>query len=1209
MLPKFTSKLSNRVDLTWWAILYTLSRGLKLDMSADEEYFISLEEDLKRVLEVARRARAAGYDPKEDVEIKIANKLHERIVALFNVNSLGERVKYWLEKTNNKVETAFRVIAEIIPRGDEASKIEVEGSDEYKAELALRVGMAIITDATVSAPIEGISKVAIKGAGRDAYLSVYYNGPIRTAGGTEGAISVLMADYIRQRLGLGRYVPTHEEVERYTEEVFLYKRVVHLQYNSEPDEVRRAVLNIPVEVTGPPTEKEEVSSFRNLPRVETNRIRGGAVLVINDCVIQKAKKLKKIISQLKESIEDFDDSAWKWLGEDSGQEERGGEGTQGEGCPVVEPSYKYLKDAVMGRPILAHPSRIGGFRLRYGRSRNTGLASIGMNPATMYVLDSFVAVGTQVRIERPGKSAVVMPVDWIEGPIVRLKDGSVVRVDDPDQARELAGSVEKILHLGDVLIGFGEFLENNHRLLPSAWVEEWWYSLLKERAEKLGINPPVEKWQKISFLEALEISKKFGVPLHPRYTYFWEHVRVRELLTLLEAVREGTRSDGAISLRASDNVKDILERLGIPHRVAMNMLWVEGEDAALLDYLASKIPAELDISGASDYETLRFLNDHLDIRIMPKGPTKIGMRVGRPEKAKPRKMKPPVNLLFPVGGLKGMTRSMEAAYNQGKVEVEVALRICPGCGTKTTRYKCPKCGARTIPLQFCPVCGKRVNGRCRDHPNADPVPFTKITLDIREEVNRALSNLREPIEVLKRVKGVKGLTSGSKSPEIVEKGILRGKYDLYVFKDGTIRFDAVNAALTHFKPREAGVSISKLRELGYTHDIHGEELVSEDQILELKVQDMIIPREAAKYLFRVSKYVDELLEKVYGLEPFYNLSSEEDLVGHLVLTISPHTFVANVARIIGFTDADVLYAHPFLHAAKRRNIDGDEDSIMLALDGLINFSQDFLPSTPGGREDAPLLMVTRVDPEYIDDEVYNMEVVTSLPPAFYEATYRYEDPGKLRELVPTVETELSKGVKYPEIGYSIPTSHAYGGPLQTMYRKLKKMEDKMRAHFSLEGRIKAVDKMDALSRAISSHFIRDIVGNLRKFGQQTFRCTKCNAKYRRPPLSGKCLVCGGPIQLTVHKGTVLKYLEPTLSLMREYGIEGYLSQRIRILEAEARSLFREDEENGSSSTLETILGEKPSGVNVKPLRSEGKGKERKEEGKARPIARKLVDFL
>lgn len=1180
----------------WYPPLYPQS-AILMGMPVDERYFISLEKELDRALKVARKARAVGLDPKEDVEIEVANELHERIVALFHVKSLGDRVKYWLEKTDSKVETAFKVISEIIPREGEAPRIEIGGSSEFRAELALRVGMAIITDATVSAPIEGISKVAIKGSGKDAYLSVYYNGPIRTAGGTEGAISVLMADYIRQRLGLSRYNPTHEEIERYTEEVFLYMRIAHLQYNSEPDEVRRAVMNIPVELTGPPTEKEEVSSFRNLPRVETNRIRGGAILVINDCVIQKAKKLKKIVEQLKRSVEDFDDTHWMWLeGREGEKDENGGKGER-EGYSGMEPSYKYLKDAVMGRPILAHPSRMGGFRLRYGRSRNTGLASIGMSPATMYMLDSFVAVGTQVRTERPGKSAVVMPVDWLEGPTVRLRDGSVLRVDDPELASKLAGEVERILHLGDVLVGYGEFLENNHRLLPSAWTEEWWHALLAEKARKLGMDPPVDRWQNLSFSEALEISKKFEIPLHPRFTYFWEHLRANEFIKLLRAVKEGNRIGDAISMEGDEEVKMVLEILGIPHRVSMGRIWVERDAADLLDYISSQVPQELD-PDVLEYGALELLNRHLDVRVMPKGPTKIGMRVGRPEKAKPRKMKPPVNLLFPIGGLKGMTRSLEAAYDRGRVEVEVALRTCPKCGTRTTSYRCPKCGSRTITTLFCPVCGKRVNGRCQDHPNAEPVPYTRIQLNVREEVDAALSRLGEPIDAIKKVKGVKGLTSGSKSPELLEKGILRAKHDLYVFKDGTVRFDAVNAVLTHFKPKEANVSISKLRELGYTHDINGEELVSEDQILELKVQDIIIPRKAATYLFKVSKYVDELLEKVYGLDPFYNLRSEEELIGHVVLTISPHTFVANLARIIGFTDADVLFAHPFLHAAKRRNVDGDEDSIMLALDGLINFSKEFLPSTPGGREDAPLLMVTRIDPYYIDDEVYNMELVQSFPLEFYEATYRFEDPSKLKEIIPTVETELSRGVKYPTMHYSIQTSHAYWGPLQTMYRRLKSMEDKMRAHFSLEGKIWAVDKVDALSRAISSHFLRDIVGNLRKFGQQEFRCTKCNAKYRRPPLSGRCLNCGGPIQLTVHKGTVLKYLGLTLSLLHEYGIEGYLSQRIKVLEAEVRSLFLEG--YPYQNTLEDMI------YIGKPVKEKSKDSEG---SKKKAAGGRLIDFL
>ena len=56
------------------------------------------------------------------------------------------------------------------------------------------------------------------------------------------------------------------------------QRSPNLQYSPKPDEVPSiAVKNIPVEVTGEPTDKIEVS-HRDLERVETNNIRGGALL-------------------------------------------------------------------------------------------------------------------------------------------------------------------------------------------------------------------------------------------------------------------------------------------------------------------------------------------------------------------------------------------------------------------------------------------------------------------------------------------------------------------------------------------------------------------------------------------------------------------------------------------------------------------------------------------------------------------------------------------------------------------------------------------------------------------------------------------------------------------------------------------------------------------------------------------------------------------
>ena len=62
-------------------------------------------------------------------------------------------------------------------------------------------------------------------------------------------------------------------------------------------------------------------------------------------------------------------------------------------------------------------------------------------------------------------------------------------------------------------------------------------------------------------------------------------------------------------------------------------------------------------------------------------------------------------------------------------------------------------------------------------------------------------------------KGVKSLMSVHRSAEPLEKGILRQKHGLHTFKDGTIRFDATNEPLTHFKPVWISVSIDKLREL------------------------------------------------------------------------------------------------------------------------------------------------------------------------------------------------------------------------------------------------------------------------------------------------------------------------------------------------------------------------------------------------------------
>ena len=62
-----------------------------------------------------------------------------------------------------------------------------------------------------------------------------------------------------------------------------------------------------------------------------------------------------------------------------------------------------------------------------------------------------------------------------------------------------------------------------------------------------------------------------------------------------------------------------------------------------------------------------------------------------------------------------------------------------------------------------------------------------------------------------------------------------------------------------------------------------------------------------------------MLVKCYNLPPFYNVQTKSDLLGHLVMGLAPHTSAGVLARLVGFSKANVGYAHPFFHAAKRRN--------------------------------------------------------------------------------------------------------------------------------------------------------------------------------------------------------------------------------------------------------------------------------------------------
>ena len=206
--------------------------------------------------------------------------------------------------------------------------------------------------------------------------------------------------------------------------------------------------------------------------------------------------------------------------------------------------------------------------------------------------------------------------------------------------------------------------------------------------------------------------------------------------------------------------------------------------------------------------------------------------------------------------------------------------------------------------------------------------------------------------------------------------------------------------------------------------------------------------------------------------------------------------------------------------------------------------------------DAPLILTTILDPREVDDEVHNMDIGERYPLEFYNATLRYAKPQEVK--LETVADRIGKPEQYRGFRFTHSTKDINSGPRISAYKTLGSMMEKVQHQLSLARKINAVDECDVARRVIEGHFLPDLAGNLRAFSKQTTRCVKCNAKYRRIPLSGNCRRCNGKLVLTVHKGSVEKYLQVTKGLIDQYHLDDYLSQRIHILEMSISSVFEND---------------------------------------------------
>jgi len=1151
-------------------------------MSAEQaDYFTQLQKQVDEAYKVATFCRSKSLDSRDIVEIPqaadMASRVHQ-LLEFLHERDTANQIRHLTKKNEGDREQVAIDISRIVCMesivqnysldvADLERRFTTKKKERTPAEIAVAIyhgicaGLAVITEGILVAPLEGVVSCEImENKDGSKCLSVNYAGPIRSAGGTGQAISVLLADYLRRDFGLEKPQIEANEVERYIEEVMLYH---NLQYKPSANEMRSICQTVPIYITGEGVGKE-VSGGRDLRRVPSNKVREGMLLVLCEGMLLKAPKLKKHTDRLKLDGWGFLDAYCQQTKEED---------------EIVEfkANEKYISDAVAGRPTISQPMAVGGFRLRYGRSRGAGLAATSIHPASMYATGNFIIPATQMKIERPGKATVVSPCTTIDGPYVQLKDGSAKRIINKEEISEdiLKGQImtesdeiKKVWDLGEILIPAGEFRENNHPLMPSPYVKEWHEEVLKGQ----GFTYPQ------TFEEALEQAKNEEIPIAPEYVAHFNDLTGEEIETLCQNITVDNESGEAT---VNKSCIELIYRLNVNVKHENERYTLYGD--------ASKVLLHIHLEGSktegSSYDNgLDYVNSIASYRVKPRVTYRIGTRMAKPEKVSRREMKPPIHGIIPVGH-DISSRLISDAVKIGKKPLQIGWRYAPEyvkmeIKAETIRQQAKDgknnptwlttetiCPNSQLPTQFL------YSPTWSDPKSSWPVYDFKT----KSEEAGAIVGYRS-----NKLKGVKGLTSQEKFPEHMAKALLRHKHDLSVFRDGTIRFDMVDMTLTHFKPAEIGLTIEACKELGYDKDCYGQELVDVQQIVEMRVQDFVAPTSLKGELLKTAQFMDDLLVRLYGDKPFYSCNKGEDLVGHLFATLAPHTSGAILCRLIGFSDIKGGYFHPYSIAGRRRNSDGDIDCVILLLDCLLNFSRAFLSAHRGGQMDAPLILTTRLNPSEIDKEAMNVDAGFSYGVDFYEATQNKILPKELDGLASFVEHRLGTVEQYEGIGFTHDTDDIADGPKSNPYTSLPNMRSKVDAQFQLGSLLVGVDNIDQSSRLLDRHLLRDMRGNIRAFGQQSIRCVKCNHSYRRPPLTKRCrqikdttiqatcmgcgalnpknkevcgecnhdlLVqekCGGKLLLTVYPKSVSKYRDLMAHLIETYGCSDYNKQKYEL---------------------------------------------------------------
>ena len=731
-----------------------------------------------------------------------------------------------------------------------------------------------------------------------------------------------------------------------------------------------------------------------------------------------------------------------------------------------------------------------GFRIIIGRSRNTGFGTVGINPVVLKLV-KFLSIGDQIKLNNPFNLYQVQVVDQIEGPFVKLKSGSCLRINSLEELNKLDSEIIKIISFGDLLLDEFDLPSgfNNKNLGVS---HETWVNLAIKKIKMLhsgdikyfqslfktfnnSNNNPITLLELKHFLQtnenlispfvALELYKKFNIPIHPRWTPKWNTISNREWRLFRKWIINSRywESNAAqdLNYQIEGGKEEIIQEILSQGQISF---LVKGEKIQILDY--GIILHYIFLDKSNDLSEIEPAENYFNPQIFLNSSNKIYF------------------------------------------EIENNFRVSFSLNSINTFY--------------IDSVKENIHGFYPEPQSEEEI--AKI-LTFAKKIDKNL--LLSQINFLKNQIPPK---LDKKKSYLLEKTILRAKYNLPIFKDGLIHFSLINSPLSLVKAEEIHLSIDQLHSLGYYYDKDGMLITSASQEIVLKPFDIIVPEMLLPDILNVMKFINDELQLIFSTDPIYKPSEgNKSIIGTNIIGINKNYSVGIYGRIIGFTSQNVLLAPPIWHLSKGSYCNGEmTDTIVMDFDCLLNLDLSLLASKVGMLRGVPIFTQLEPDLDIGSSQLrqLNIEKMTN----YFTIGEINSDEGFNNELLieQLLNNNLYNKMKFRDFITRIDQKFNEN-ELKNIYDPLKQVEIFFR-NSSLFG---GINEEDLFNNALIYYLNSFLLPEIRLLNQHPVICPKCKNRievFTNPV----CPFCNAEIDISEPFNTIKNKIDQLHELINNF---------------------------------------------------------------------------